>query len=238
MDVPSPTPSLEALTPVRQRGLTDAVYDTLLGMLTSGAFAPDAPLSIDRLARNLQVSPTPVREALARLEHTGLVERTARRGYRVAPPMSAEQMRELADARLVLEVGALERANVVQHEGLLTDMGAALAAHRHAAERFADPTLVRDLAAVQEYFAADWAFHQAILDHCGNRYINRSANALSFSVHRMRQSIGAHTTDAPIAVAEHTAIYDALRSGSTAEAVAALTTHLRNVAVRSTEDEQ
>ena len=41
-------------------------------MLTSGRLEPDAPLGIDRLAHDLGVSPTPVREALARLEHTGL----------------------------------------------------------------------------------------------------------------------------------------------------------------------
>ena len=79
-------------------------------MLTSGRLEPDAPLGIDRLAHDLGVSPTPVREALARLEHTGLVVRRANRGYRVAPPMSSEQVAELVDARVVLECAAVERA--------------------------------------------------------------------------------------------------------------------------------
>ena len=59
-----------------------------------GAVGANAPVSIDGLAQILDVSPTPVREALARLEMTGLVRRFARRGYRVAPPI-ADQMGEL-----------------------------------------------------------------------------------------------------------------------------------------------
>lgn len=229
---PSPL-SKPVLEPIPARGLTDDAYDTLLDMLTSGVFEPDAPLYIDRLAKSLQVSPTPIREALARLESTGLISRTTRRGYRVAPPMSAEQMRELVEARLVLEAGALQRA-LEDKEALIADLRAAWEQHRNEAEKFADPALATDVQAVHEYFEIDWSFHQAILDHCGNRYINRSVNALSFSVHRMRQTLGAGATDAPIAVAEHAAILHALEEGRDEEALAALASHLRNVAMRST----
>ena len=234
----SPTPVPQpAFEPIPARGLTDDVYDTLLDMLTAGVFEPDAPLYIDRLARSLQVSPTPVREALARLESTGLISRTTRRGYRVAPPMSATQMRELVEARLVLEAGALERA-LEDKEALVADLRSAWERHRAEAEKFSDPTLVFDVQAVHEYFEIDWSFHQAILDHCGNRYINRSVNALSFSVHRMRQTIGAGATDAPIAVAEHAAILRALEEGRDEDVLDALASHLRNVAARSTQKDE
>ena len=71
---------MSSLGPIAARGLGDDVHDALLTMLTSGRLEPDAPLGIDRLAHDLGVSPTPVREALARLEHTGLVVRRANRG--------------------------------------------------------------------------------------------------------------------------------------------------------------
>lgn len=49
----SPSPlSKPVLEPIPARGLTDDVYDTLLDMLTSGVFEPDAPLYIDRLAKS------------------------------------------------------------------------------------------------------------------------------------------------------------------------------------------
>ena len=50
----------------------------------------------------------------------------------------------------------------------------------------------------------------------------------------MRQTLGAGATDAPIAVAEHAAILHALEEGRDEEALAALASHLRNVAMRST----
>jgi Transcriptional regulators len=225
---------LPQLGPIMARGLGDDVYDALLDMLTSGDLEPSTPLAIDRLAKSLSVSPTPVREALARLEHTGLVIRVANRGYRVAPPMSARQMTELVDARLVLESGALERA-MRNHDQLLVDLEHAFMKHTAAAASLTEEDALRDLSRVHAYYASDWAFHQAILDACGNRYINRAVNEMSFSVHRMRQTIGRHTTDAPIAIREHSAILEAVRKDDLSAATAALTSHLQMVATRSTQ---
>lgn len=226
--------SVAHLGPIMARGLGDDVYDALLDMLTAGDLEPDSPLAIDRLAKSLSVSPTPVREALARLEHTGLVRRVANRGYRVAPPMSAQQMTELVDARLVLEAGALERA-MDNIDEFLPDLELAFKEHAEAAAALTSDDALKDLAKVHAYYEYDWAFHQAVLDNCGNRYINRAVNEMSFSVHRMRQTIGRHMTDAPIAIREHSRILAAVRSRDKEAAVAAMTAHLQKVATRSTE---
>lgn len=225
----SDIPSLE---PIRPRGLGDDVYDALLDMLTSGDLEPGSPLAIDRLARSLSVSPTPVREALARLEHTGLVKRAAHKGYRVASPMSPEQMEELLDARLILETGAIQRA-MQDPSALLPDLEAAYRDHRTITQVLENPQAIRDRDNIHKYYAADWNFHQAILDHCGNRYIDRAVNSLSFSIHRMRQTIGRGTIDAPIALQEHADILDAVRRGDREAAVARLTSHLSNVSHRT-----
>ena len=229
--------ALDATPPlgrIQARALPDAEYDALLDMLTWGRLEPDAPLAIDRLARALDVSPTPVREALARLENTGLVRRTAHRGYRVAPPMSNEQMAELADARLVIEVGATERA--MRHvDELLPDLERAFARHEQSAHALAEATPEDSHDRLRTYFEEDWAFHQVILDHCGNRYLARSVNALSFSVHRMRQTVGMGVSDAPIAVSEHRAILEAVRSRDATRAVETMRSHVSNVRVRSSE---
>ena len=94
----------------RRAALRDEVYSTILDMLLGGVFQPEESLSIDGLARDLDVSPTPVREAMVEMEHTGLVERLARRGYRVAPPISTEQIRKLIDVRKLLELQAVDWA--------------------------------------------------------------------------------------------------------------------------------
>ena len=71
---------------------------------------PGMRLSIDGLARELQVSPTPVREALFRCEAEGLVVRRPNAGYTVAPLLDREGLLNLYDIRLLLEPEAAARA--------------------------------------------------------------------------------------------------------------------------------
>lgn len=71
--------------PSERQPLADQMYDVLLGQFMDGLWSPGQSLNIGALTRELNVSQTPLREALARLEHTGLVRREALKGYRVAP---------------------------------------------------------------------------------------------------------------------------------------------------------
>src|SRR5690625_847636 len=98
----------------QRRSLRDEVFDALMERIAGGSIPAGEPLGIDPLAAELGVSPTPVREALVQLEATGLVIRTALRGYRVAPPLSVDGLEELFAARRIVEVGAarLAAANV------------------------------------------------------------------------------------------------------------------------------
>ena len=95
---------------VRRQVLRAEVEELILQRLLEARWPPGARLSIDGLARDLEVSPTPVREAMVSLERSGLVEYVALRGYVVAPMLDAEQMTELLDARRVVETAALGRA--------------------------------------------------------------------------------------------------------------------------------
>lgn len=223
------------LSPLRSRALGDEVYDVLLDLLTTGGFEAGAPLGIDYLSRRFGISPTPIREALARLEHTGLVRREANRGYRVSPPLSVDQMRQLMDARIVLEVGTLGHA-MTNAAALATDLDRALTAQAKATKALEAPGALSDHAKVQTYYMCDWAFHQAILDHSHNVYLDRAVNGLAFSVHRMRQTNAILTTDAPMAIVEHTAVLEAVRSGDSDAAKAAFTQHLENVKTRAREE--
>lgn len=226
-------PELAKLAPLRSRALVDDVYDLLLGLLTEGKLSADAPLGIDALSRQLGISPTPIREALAKLEHTGLVRREANRGYRVSPPLSVRQMRELIDARLVFESGALERAMKESTE-LATHLRVAFQDHEAAAKALEAPEALHDRDKVQTYYQRDWNFHQVILNHAHNMYIDRAVNALSFSFHRMRQTSALGMTDAPIAISEHKMILKAIESGNLKKSLQALAAHLDNVTIRAT----
>ena len=81
----------------QRQPLPGSVYEIVTDMLMTHAFEPGARLNIEELARTLGVSPTPVREALARVEADGLIVKQPGRSYTVAPLMGIEQVRELIE---------------------------------------------------------------------------------------------------------------------------------------------
>ncbi|MGV9798518.1 GntR family transcriptional regulator [Mycobacterium sp. NPDC003449] len=224
-----------------RRAMRDDVRDALLAMLMDGRLAAGTSVSIDQLARDLGVSPTPVREALVEIEATGLVHRVAHRGYQVAPPMSAQQAAELADARLVVETTAAHWAARLHEPDLLPELRAAHRAHEEAAwavREWDGVTLDRNRLPVtlKPYFDADWGFHQTILDHCGNRFLRRMVGGLGASVQRMRQNVQKGPVDTELAVAEHGRVLAAIEAGDPQAAADAMRAHIEAVRERSIAD--
>jgi DNA-binding GntR family transcriptional regulator len=78
------------------------VYERLRDEIVSGELRPGAQLVEARIADELGVSKTPVREALIRLQRDGLVAIEPYRGARVTQP-SPEDVREILELRLLLE---------------------------------------------------------------------------------------------------------------------------------------
>ena len=70
--------------------LSDQAYRALREEITTGQLKPGERVTERALAQHLGVSPTPVREALQRLEHERLIERDAVRAIRVAEPSVAK----------------------------------------------------------------------------------------------------------------------------------------------------
>src|ERR1700761_3363710 len=116
----------------KSHGLSERVYRALLQMLVQGNLKRGAVLRIDLLAKALDVSPTPVREALARLAMTGLVQHATRKGYSSAPPMDQKQLKELVDARRLIEVAAIGRACENGGDIFVAELRQALRAQRTA----------------------------------------------------------------------------------------------------------
>src|SRR3712207_1225805 len=78
------------------------VYDNLRLRILTLELAPGASLTESLVAKELDVSPTPVRDALGRLCQDGLVEVVNGRGYRVAP-LTVPDIAEICDLRFALE---------------------------------------------------------------------------------------------------------------------------------------
>lgn len=221
---------------IERRGLRDRVYDQVLVLLLSDEIPPGSRLSIETIARQLRVSPTPVREAMVQLERTGLVTREAQKGYRVAPPLSADQLHQLTVARVMLETTATRLATPADG-ALLHELEDAFDAHWTAGEHLIRVTTAGEsrLSDTTEYFARDVAFHRVIFRHCDNKYLQHMSETLGGQLHRMRQSALYGAIDVTEALEEHAAILAAFHTDDVEAPARAMRHHIQQVGKRSLE---
>ena len=90
------------LEQVTTETLQEKAYIAIRDSIIKNDLLPGHPLSIDKLAKDLGVSPTPVREALTRLSADGLVERVRNRTALVAR-ITAEDVHQVYEVRKLLE---------------------------------------------------------------------------------------------------------------------------------------
>jgi len=90
--------------------LSDETYETIRNMLLTHEIKPGERVNIDALARQLDVSQTPVREALARLESDELVVKEPLRGYAATPVLNVKQLDDLFQFRAIIEPWAASAA--------------------------------------------------------------------------------------------------------------------------------
>jgi DNA-binding GntR family transcriptional regulator len=99
----------QTFKPIQNVTLQEAVYQEILQTIISGRIPPGERLFADKIAKQTNVSETPAREALARLEATGFISRSNRKGYSVNE-LSQEDVREIVKIRINLECMAVEEA--------------------------------------------------------------------------------------------------------------------------------
>jgi len=170
----------------------ELVYHLIKEKILDGEYKLGSQLVIRDLAEEFNVSETPIREAIKRLEVEGLVEITPHVGITVSIP-SLEEIREILDIRLILEPKATElfienlSDEVLEKlEDIMNDM--------KEAEKESD---------VRKYSLLDKEFHDTIYKFCGNKILyeiitnlwarsERTRSVFGISVERMRISLGDH----------------------------------------------
>jgi len=137
--------------------LRDRVEETIAAAIITGEMAPGEVFSAPVLAVRFQVSATPVREAMQKLEKRGLVEIVRNKGFRVTA-VDEESLRNLSEVRHYLEPQAM--AQLATRFPL-----AELDRVRALADRIVRGAADEDLLV---YLAADKEFHLALLGYLGN----------------------------------------------------------------------
>jgi DNA-binding GntR family transcriptional regulator len=229
IDLMNPRSVQSSARPIRRAGLRESVYESILEMLVEGQVEEGAPLRVEALAQLLEVSPTPVREALVQLESTGLVKYVANKGYTAAPHLSADEKVAMMDARLVLEVAAVRRAAELGDPSVPSHLRDVLEGQREAASRLEGTVGEQQKDALREFLKLDHSFHDGILHGCGNHFLFRLAATLDAQAQRMRQSFLNGIPDAEDVLGEHSAIAEAIAAGDPDAAERAMRDHLARV---------
>ncbi len=160
--------------PQRSARLRDQVYTTVRTMLRDGTY-PDDRLAEEQLASQLQVSRTPVREALFQLCREGVLEDTGR-GYR-RPALTAQDVREIVELRRLLEP-AMARTVAADASDAIRDQFLAIIGQEEDAAHAIDPA---------PFILANAAFRQLFLTSCGNRRIEQIMQMFDDQVAQLRQ---------------------------------------------------
>lgn len=168
------TDPLSTLTGLKRGLLSDQIYDLIKNMIKDTTLEPGEQLVESQLARRLQVSQAPVRDALKRLAHEGLVTHVRHQGNFVAS-YSDEEAQQAKVARAALEGLAGELA-CGRLDSVVRERLANLIDQMHAAA---------DDLNLSEFRELDFAFHRAVVEASGNAYLPRMWDIIEPSLRSM-----------------------------------------------------
>lgn len=208
----------ELAAAARPQSLADSAYAAIREAITNKTFPPGQRLTEAGLAKQLNMSKTPVREALLRLRQVGLVEPSGGRGGRVVSP-SAKRLADAFEVRGAIE--PLTARGAAQH---------ASAGARRAIESAALASMDAAAAGDFELFRRhDGTFHRLIAGASGNRQLERMLDdtlvLISALVERDMPKL-ATTIDGG---RQHVAIAGAISERRDAEAASQMGAHIEMV---------
>ena len=204
---------IEPLSP--KTPLIDEVTETIRAAILGGTFHAGEQIFQADVARRLQVSRGPVREALRFLIGEGLVREEPRRGTFVVSP-GPEDVREIYDLRVALEVRAGQLVLRGNARETLENMGRALNSLVVAVEH-------RD---VEHIAAADLAFHESLCRGSGNQRLVTLFRQQSVPVRQLIRIDEASYYNLSALVGEHRVLLAELRRGNADVFAALLTEHI------------
>src|SRR5882762_5263362 len=190
------------------------VVQVLNAAILSGKYRPGDRLNESQIARELNISRIPVREALSQLQEQGLVQNRERRGMFVTN-IGHEEVQQISSLRFILETEALRLAQ----KHMTPEILAAIDRLVQQMDDW-DSTLL-------EAAALDLEFHRTLWKAAGNPYLERALNALMVPLfaHKTLEHV---TRDVRRwRMSHHHILLDAVAGRSGDDPQAVLLTHMR-----------
>ena len=190
------------MTAGKVTSLADIVYEQVERDILQGVYQEGDVLTEMKLCEKLQVSRTPVREALRRLEQDDLIESRGKSIVVVGIP--PEDLMDILEIRERLEGAATARCCQHITRAQLEELDEIITLE----EFYVDRNLP------EKILEADNRFHSAIYDACGSRIFEKQLEALNKRLQRHRQISISENRRARASVGEHRDIFRALSAGN------------------------
>lgn len=207
---------------LQREKLSNQIYAVLKDMIADHRFQPGARLNIEGIARELDVSRTPVWEAVRRLEQEGLIENIPNRGVFMSS-LTAEKALDLYAVREILEGMAARLAATRIGDSALEAMAQCILKQREVIEN-------QDILA---YSKLDFAFHATVYDACGNEWLKELLETIK---NKMRPLTLHMHPDFSKLIDQHTILLHALRGRDPEKAEEAFRRHNRYMMAQIRED--
>jgi DNA-binding GntR family transcriptional regulator len=221
MAMPSSTrPAPGVLEPLQLQSTPAVIADRLRAEILRGRFPPHTQLTEVELARQLQVSRGPIREAMQRLIQEGLLRAERNRGVFVVE-LDSEDARDVYMARGVIERAAAAIVAQRRPEAALLELQAIVEKLAASVE-----------ASWTEIIGYDLEFHQTLVEAAGSARLNRMFRTLIAETRLCLIRLEPFYHETSEVVAEHEAILEALRAGKARQADRLLRTHMDASAAR------
>jgi DNA-binding GntR family transcriptional regulator len=185
------------------RGLVEQAYREIRRRILDNVYPPGYRGLEQEFADELEISRTPVREALQRLQAEGLVEVIPRHGARILP-VSPDDMREIYQLLIALEPMAAE---IVARKALSRE------ALQPLIDASKDMTVALKDNNLDAWALADDRFHRYLIECTGNKLMLDTIQRFWDRAHRARM-VTMRLRPKPVnSTREHIAIVDAIRAG-------------------------
>jgi len=209
--------SIDTFEPLPVRTMPRSIVRQVLAAIFRRQFEANERLVIQRLADQLGVSPTPVREALGELAALGMIDLVPNRGP-VVRPFGPNELDDIYRVRALLESEAARLAcGRIPSELLRNNKRALKQATVSSAGEPLDPA-----------FDLDLQLHDLVREHCGSPRLSEEIMRYRELIPAIRDVVGDDPNTQHRALEEHTKIIDALLAGNADDAASAMRAHVES----------
>lgn len=209
--------ALKSIQPARRR-LADEVYTQLITAIMDREIKPEDRLVQEKLAAEMKISRTPVREALMRLEQEGVLEVSQRGSFRLYQ-MNEQEVKELYQARAAVEGQAIR---------ILADRGDrdTMTQLRETIQK--EEAIMNTEASVRAYFDANRAIHRRFVELASNRFMLDMFDMIWGKAMAFHLFATIENVDLRKSMGDHMALVDAIESGDKGIALEAMIAHIHD----------